>query len=149
MAEYYPPIAFHFEASVDGSNGSNAQFQSVSGLEAELEVDSIKEGGLNSYIHKLPKRMRYPNLVLKRGLLAESSALLTWVRDQMLSETNLDNFKTKKIEITLKNEKGEKVMFWNIKNAFPVKWSVSEFDAQKNAIVVESIEFAYQSFTVE
>ena len=39
------------------------------------------------------------------------------------------------------------LMKWSFKQAWPVKWSASDFNAQANQIVVESLEFAYTYFT--
>ena len=47
------------------------------GLAVEVEVKEYNEGGINDYVHKLPTRIKYPNLVLKRGVTYED-ALLDW-----------------------------------------------------------------------
>src|SRR5262245_15540380 len=79
MGPNYPPVAFHFrvEFNAPGIVGADARFQEVSGLNTELEVVTIEEGGENRFAHRLPGRAKYSNLVLKRGLVAESR-LLTW-----------------------------------------------------------------------
>ena len=50
----------------------------VSGLEVNVAVEEIDEGGENSYVHKLPGRMTWPNITLKRGI-TQSDSLLTWL----------------------------------------------------------------------
>jgi phage tail-like protein len=48
--------------------------------------------------------------------------------------------------VTLLDEAGQPVAIWNVVQAYPVKWSTSDFRASENAVVVETIELAYQYF---
>ena len=54
------------------------QFMEISGLEVNIAVEDIEEGGENSFVHKLPGRMSWPNITLKRGI-TQNDALLTWL----------------------------------------------------------------------
>ena len=47
------------------------------------------------------------------------------------------------MRIRLQNEAGERAWSWEIANAIPVKWSVSDLDGQMNPIVMESLELAH------
>jgi len=143
MAEYYPPVGFHFKVEVIKLLGSEYQFQSVSGLSAELQTEDYSEGGENRFKHKLPVRTTYKNLILKRGLHV-NSALALWCRSaiEQLMIVPSD------IIITLLNEKHEPLQLWYINHAYPVKWSVSDFNAEENKIVIESIELVYNHFNV-
>src|SRR5688500_5397186 len=77
-----PPVGFHFsvEFDVPGVTGGDIRFRDVSGLTMELEEFSYNEGGENRFSHKFPVRGRYPDLVLKRGLLTDSG-LRQWILD--------------------------------------------------------------------
>jgi phage tail-like protein len=143
MSNYYPPLGFHFKVEFADLIGEY-QFQSVSGLNVELETEQIAEGGENRFKHKLPVSTRYPNLVLKRGIRVDS-ALTKWCRDA------LENFDIKptNITISLLNEKHEPLMTWNVVHAYPLKWSVSEFNAEKSQLAIESIELAYNYFNIQ
>lgn len=143
MGNYYPPLGFHFKVEFDSFPGEY-QFQSVSGLTAELEIEEIPEGGENRFKHKLPVRSRYQKLVLKRGLNA-SSALAKWCREAI---ENL-NIKPTNITISLLNERHESLTTWNVVHAYPVKWSVADFDAQESKIVIESLELVYNYFNIQ
>ena len=74
----WPLPKFHFQVKWDDTE---VAFQEVSGLEAEIEVEPVTEGGENRLIHSLPKPVRHPNLVPKRGMAGETSRLMTWCRD--------------------------------------------------------------------
>ena len=143
MSNYYPPLGFHFKVEFANLSGEY-QFQSVSGLNVELETEQIAEGGENRFKHKLPVSTRYPNLVLKRGIKTDS-ALTKWCRDA------LENFDIKptNITISLLNENHEPLMTWNVVHAYPLKWSVSEFNAEKSQLAIESIELAYNYFNIQ
>jgi phage tail-like protein len=79
MANYYPPVGYHFRVEFNNIKGE-FQFQSVAGLNIELETEQIAEGGENRFKHKLPVRTKFPNLVLKRGVLVNSE-LIKWCRE--------------------------------------------------------------------
>ena len=104
---YYPPISFFFEVSIDGGNKNDSGFKEASGIEVELEVEEIQEGGNNNFKHRLPVRTRYRNLTLKRGFVKENTALHQWIYKTIVSFSNLDEkIERKNITIFLYNEKG-------------------------------------------
>ena len=47
--------------------------------------------------------------------------------------------------VSLADAEGDPVASWSIGRAYPVKWSVGGFDAMKNEIAIETMEFAYHS----
>jgi phage tail-like protein len=143
MGNYYPPLGFHFKVEF-GNFPGEYQFQSVSGLSVELEIEEIAEGGENRFKHKLPVRTRNQKLVLKRGLI-DGSALAKWCRDAL---DDLD-IKPTNITISLLNEKHEPLTTWNVVHAYPVKWSVSDFNAEESRIVIESLELVYNYFNIQ
>lgn len=144
MANYYPPVGFHFlvEFVGLGTEEKDHQFQSVSGLSVDLETEEIAEGGENRFKHKLPVKTKYPNLVLKRGLLIDST-LIDWCRDAM------ENFAFSPVNLTVKllNEEHQPLLTWNVFHAYPVKWSVDDFNAEESKLSVETLELAYNYYT--
>ncbi len=143
MAVEYPPVGFHFEVKfeLDGATDNDVRFQEVAGLTAELGVETLQEGGENRFAHRLPGRAKYGNLTLKRGLTTDT-ALLDWF------EAAVEGLAIEPVDVTvsLLNEQHEPLMSWSVTRAWPVKWSVSNFNAQNNAIVVDTLELAYQNF---
>jgi len=151
MASYIPPCGFYFKVEFIGVDGmgedTEQRFQEVSGLSVEVEVEELKEGGENRFTYKLPKRAKYPNLVLKRGLL-QGTKIIEWLNNAVSNYFNVIDysFKPADILVTLMDEAGGEVAVWNVVQAYPVKMSTSDFKASENAIVVETIELAYQYF---
>lgn len=141
MATYYPPVGFHFRVDF-GFGGTDIGFQSVSGINASVpNSEPYAEGGENRFTHRLPQRASYENLVLKRGMLV-GSALISWFKDALESF----RFSPKNITVTLLNAQHLPLEQWVFHKAWPTKWNIDGFDAEKNGIVVETIEFSYQYF---
>lgn len=143
---YTPPVGFHFKVEVLGlaPSDNDVRFTDVGGLTVDLATEEVPEGGENRFIQRYPVRAKYPDLVLKRGLMKQS-AIWDWVRQCI---ENLD-IKPHNVIVTLLNEQREPLMTWRIVGAYPVKWSVSDFNASANAYVVESLQLAYQYFTLD
>lgn len=149
VTERYPPLGFSFTVRFEGLEAAgytvqkyDAEFQSVSGLSVEIGTEDYTEGGENRFVHKLPVRTKYPNLVLKRGLIADSE-LIHWIRDAIENA----KYKPLSVNITLQNENRQPLMTWDLKNVYPLKWDVDSFNAEESKIVIESMEFAYNYFT--
>jgi len=151
MASYHPPAGFHFKVEFIGVSGMGSdteqRFQEVSGLSFEIETEILREGGENRFEYKLPKRAKYPNLVLKRGLLP-GSAFLDWFKSAMSTYFTvvLYEFKPADISITLLDEADQPLAIWNVVQAYPLKWAMSDLKSSENALVIETIELAYQYF---
>lgn len=146
MTAYYPPVAFHFlvEFDLPGAGAQDARFREVSGLSMELEEETVNEGGENRFVQKLPVRARYPDLVLKRGLMLNSS-VYRWCQAAI---QDLDIQPTT-VWVSLLSEAHEPLQTYTFINAWPKKWNISDFNAESSAIVVESLELAYQYFRIE
>ncbi|MCF2504881.1 phage tail protein [Dyadobacter sp. CY107] len=147
---YTPPVGFRFKAvfqGIDGVGDNDTLFQDVSGLTREIELEEVKDGANPMSAFKFPKKVKYTNLVLKRGMFVDSA--LVGFFDQAVNSyfnvLNLDS-STCDITISLLGETNEPLISWTVYNAFPVKWVISDFKASGNEIVVESLEFSYQRF---
>ncbi len=146
MAVYYPPVGFHFRVEFDlpDAGESDIRFRDVSGLSMELEEETLNEGGENRFIRKFPVRGRYPDLVLKRGLLTDS-AIRKWC-EAAIQELDIE---PATVWVTLLNEKHEPLQTYTFINAWPKKWTISDLNAESSEIVVETLELAYQYFTLD
>ncbi|WP_421863079.1 phage tail protein [Motiliproteus sp.] len=145
MTVYYPPVGFHFKVEVAGFGGDSldSRFSDVSGLSEELSTEEIAEGGQNRFIQKYPVRAKHSELTLKRGLLPRSE-LFKWIK-ACIEEFDIT---PRDMDIKLLNDEHEPLLTWHLVNAYPIRWSVSDFSASSNSLVVESIQFYYQYFSV-
>jgi phage tail-like protein len=117
------------------------RFSECTGLSVEWDVQTYPEGGENRYEHKLRGRLKYPNLVLKRGVTHED-ALLKWFFQSQDAE------KRGSITITLLGPEGKKVRSFAFAGAFPVKWTGPNFNAGSTSIAIESLEIAHQGIVM-
>ncbi|PWV95671.1 phage tail-like protein [Paenibacillus cellulosilyticus] len=134
-----PLAGFRFLVELDGLIA--AGFSEVHGLEAEIEMEEYREGGVNGYVHRLPKMTRQSNLTLKRGLTG-STELWDWFKlaaEGWVSRRNGS--------IIVLDEQGYEAWRWNFSGAYPVKWTGPELRADSSTIAVESIEIAHQGLT--
>ncbi|MCK4731650.1 MAG: phage tail protein [Methanophagales archaeon] len=130
-----PYLSFRFLVEIQGLIVGG--FSEVSGLQAETETEDIQEGGVNDYVHKLPKITKYPNITLKRGI-TDSDALWKWHQDVVNGI-----IKRKNGFIILLDGEGNEKWRWSFERAYPVKWTGPELRADGNTVAVESIELAH------
>ncbi|MDR0757631.1 MAG: phage tail protein [Tannerella sp.] len=134
------PVAFYFRVTIDGEE---FPFKEVSGLSVEMETENIKEGGVNDFEYKLPKQIKHGNLVLKRALAPVSSGNVQWIKQWI--ENDFSTLpKTKNIVVSLIDADQKPKASWTCTDAYPVKWEAENFDAEKNVLAVEAIEFVYK-----
>ncbi len=134
-----------FLVEVDGVE--IGRFTEVTGLQVDIAVEEVTEGGENSYTHKLPGRMSWPNIVLKRGV-TQNDSLLKW-----LNKSSGDGFavggnklKRSTAAITLMGGGNVRLRSWNFDGAFPVKWTGPKFAASANDAPEEELEIAHHGF---
>ena len=94
-------------------------FKSLAGLEVTFDVLEYREGGNNDFVHRLPGRMQYPNLVLSWGLVNDE-LLLKWFL-QTNAQAQLQD-----ITLTLTATSGDLtnvIRKFTFSDAFPVRWT--------------------------
>lgn len=134
-----PLAAFRFRVELDGMIVGG--FSEVSGLQAEMETEDYREGGLNSYVHKLPKATKYSNFILKRGL-TNSVELWNW-----FNATANGQIKRRNGSLIVLDASGNESWRWNFSQAYPVKWAGPEFKADSGSIAFESVELVHNGFS--
>lgn len=138
LAERTDPYrSFRFRIEVDGLVVGG--FSEVTGLHREVETEDYLEGGVNDYVHKLPKAAKYPNLVLKRGL-TDADQLWKWHRSVGKKKTKIDR---KAVRIILLDAEGQEKVSWRCLMAYPVKWAGPDLKADANNLAMESLELTH------
>ncbi|MCO7226561.1 phage tail protein [Pleionea sp. CnH1-48] len=139
----YPPPAFQFKVVFSATAGfADSSFQEVSGIGSEIETEDIVEGGENRYVHRLPKAVKHPKLVLKRGVAKLTSPLVIWCKS-VLEADFLVPIVPMPLLIFLNNENSIPVRIWSFANAYPVNWDLEAFNSTKNEVAIEKIELSY------
>lgn len=135
-----PSVAFYFSVKFEGF--FEIPFQEVSGLSLEMETETIKEGGENSFSYQVPVRRKHGNLVLKRSLMPIYHLLELYIVG-ILESNGSREIRTTTVVISLRDAFHLPSHTWLLLNAYPVKWSTNEFNSQKNELVIEQLELAY------
>ena len=114
-------------------------FAECSGLSVEYDILEYQEGGELTFVHKFRGGLKYPNLVLKRGVTYED-ALVKWFLDRP------DREQRGTVTLSLLGDDGEQVRSWSFASAFPVKWSGPSFGAKSTNVATETLEICHQGF---
>jgi len=123
------------------------RFSEVSGLEVSIETEDVLEGGQNSFVHKLPGRMTWPNITLKRGV-TRADNLLAWLNESS-GETfaaNGNKLTRKTAAITLVDRTGVRLRSWDFDEAYPVKWTGPTFASASADAPSEELEITHHGF---
>jgi phage tail-like protein len=136
-----PALSYGFALEINGV--VEGFFTECAGLESERDIEEVKEGGENTYIHKFPGRLKYANVTLKRGVIA-SNDLWEWYLKGM------DDGKVERQSVTviLFDQAGSRLKSWNLVNAYPVKWSGPSFKSDDNNVAVETLELVFDQLTL-
>jgi len=134
-----PYMTFNFAVEIEGLLVGG--FTEVSGLESEVSVEEIREGGVNGYVHKLPGVTSHANLVLRHGITGLST-LWSWYYD-----TTQGAIQRRNGSIVMLDARQVPVMWWNFRNALPVRWTGPEFRASSDEVGVEALELVHEGLT--
>jgi phage tail-like protein len=129
-----PVAELRFKVELPGL--SIGRFRECTGISVEVEVKDYMEGGSNEFVHKLPSRVKYPNVVLKRGVTHED-ALLKWFWESRFTVQRRD------MTISLLGPGAKLVRTWAFLNAYPVKWTGPNMNAGSNQIATETLEVVH------
>lgn len=108
----------------------------------EWDIEPIKEGGLNTYVHQLPGRRKPARLVLKNGI--GKSLLHKWYTDIMN-----ESFSRRDITITLLDLHIIPVATWVMHGAYPIKWTGPQLKSDGTAVAIQTVEFACAAVTFD
>ena len=138
-----PPAAFYFAVTFgEQAQDADSSFREVSGISPEMETEAVVEGGENRYVLALPKGVKHPRLVLKRGIASNTSRLLMWCT-AVLEGGLAQPVYTKMVHLFLLDSAGAPLRAWSFADAYPVKLAVEAFNSTKNEVAIETIELSY------
>ncbi len=136
-----PFMSFKFTVEID--NITVAGFSEVTGLQIETETETVEEGGVNDYVHILPKRTKRQNIILKHGI-TDKYDLWNWYQDVVKGK-----FERRNGCIVLQDVDKKEKRRWAFFRAYPVKWTGPELKADSSTIAFETIELVHEPVTSE
>jgi phage tail-like protein len=138
----FAQASFRFGVAVDGIN--SAAFTEFTLPSLTVETQDIKEGGQNTFAHKLPVRVTAGSATLKHGISTDFT-LLNWYLDVLKGDIAAA---TRQITVVMYNEASLPLMTWAFRNAYPIKWSGPTFKTDNNTVAIEEIEFVHHGFDI-
>lgn len=139
----YPFVGFHFLVvfEIFPQVPNDFRFQEVTGFTTTVNLDTYNEGGENRFVHRLPGRTTYSDLVLKRGMTLVSG-VTAWCIDAIENF----NYQPTNMLISLLNADHLPVNSWYVTNAIPIKYDIAGLNADQSQIVIESMTLRYEYF---
>lgn len=141
---------FKFEVTIIGNDAvkeffsARASFQKVTGMKSSVEVVEYREGNMADRMEKLAGMMTYDAVTLERGL-SKDDAFNQWMKS-VCDVTNGSANGSKgaaayrcDIKIVLKDKKGDPVKEYMLKDAWPSEYTLGDFDATSNDVVIASL----------
>lgn len=146
-----------FGASLDigasiGAGGSSGQlgdggFQECSGLQIDMDVHEITEGGRNDGTVRLAGRGKYTNIVLKRGMLfpvggTAVNEIWSWLQGMLSGQRPVVRYDGV-IEV-LNASSGAVTATWVFDRGLPAKVSGPSMNAKSGEIAIEELTIAHE-----
>lgn len=143
---------FNFRITLNRSDGSSPPlgdggFQECNGLQIEMDVQELQEGGRNDGVVKQVGRGKYTNIVLKRGMLfpeggAVANALWSWIQDVLSGVRPVARYDGV-IEV-LSADGNDTVATWVFDRGLPAKISGPQLNAKTGDIAIEELTIAHE-----
>lgn len=134
-----PYQSFNFLVEIEGILAGS--FSECTGVQVETETFEYREGGQNDYVHHFAGPTKYPALILKHGI-TQIDGLWNWHQDVTQGTINRKNG-----TIYLLDKMHTPVMYWNVKEAFPVKYTGPDFRANSATVAFESVELVHRGLS--
>jgi len=103
-------------------------FKGLSGLEVSFEVLEYREGGNNDFVHRLPGRVSYPNLVCSWGLVNDTTLLQWFMQTQSQAQPQEMTLTLTAVQGDLTNTARK----FTFADAIPVRWSGPQLLSDNN-----------------
>jgi len=119
-------------------------FRECTGMGSENEIVEYKASGTQGkmVLRKLPGRMKWNNIVLKRGI---TDAMDLWDWRGQVEQGKVEDAR-KNGSITMHNQSGAAVARWDFVAVWPSKITGPTYNATNNEIGIEEMELAHEGY---
>ena len=135
-----PYVAFNYLIEISGIRVGG--FNEVSGLDAEIEPVDYRNGDEDFVARKLPGIKKFPNIVLKRGIIGDIDAF-DWLRQAAIGSVD-----RREGAIILRDERRNEVMRWKFVRGWACKYTGPSLKGDSSAVAIESIEICHEGLDV-
>ncbi len=132
-----PFHGYNFLVEIDGV--TKAGFREASGLDSGQDPVDYRNGDEKQLnVRKLPGLIKYSNISLKRGI-TDDKDLWEWRKKVMDGKVERKN-----VSIILLSDDFQEKLRWNMREAWPSKWTGPSFNATSNDVAIEALEFVHE-----
>jgi phage tail-like protein len=135
-----PYVAFNYLIEISGIRVGG--FNEVSGLDAEIEPVDYRNGDEDFVARKLPGLKKFPNIVLKRGIIGDLD-VFQWFQLGALGTVD-----RREGAVILRDEERNEVMRWKFVRGWACKYTGPSLKADSSAVSIESIEICHEGMQV-
>ncbi len=152
MANLTRDVYRGYKFSVQVAGFERVAFQKVTGLKSSVEVVEYREGNMPDRMEKLAGMMSYDAVTLERGIsydedfnkwMKQVCDVVSGAAESPTATANNSDFGTnsyrKDVTITLHDKTGAAVKEYVLLKAFPSEYTVGDFDATSNDVVISSL----------
>jgi phage tail-like protein len=135
-----PLVGFHYAIEVQGV--VTGYFTECSGIGSEHEVieHKIVDDKGREYIQKIPGRLKWENITLKRGI-TDNMDIWSW-REQVV-QGHVDDARRNGSIVMFDQALDERAR-WNFENAWPLKVSGPAIKSDSNEFGIEELVIAHE-----
>lgn len=126
-------------------------FQECTGLEVEMDVQELQEGGRNDGVIRRVGRGKYTNLVLKRGMLhapggTVDSGIWKWLQGILAGVRPVPRYDG---TVQVLAADGETVVAtWAFARGLPAKVTGPQLNARTGEVAIEELHIAHEGLTL-
>jgi phage tail-like protein len=143
-----------FESTDDSAPDEigNGGFQECTGLEIELDVQELQEGGRNDGVIRRIGRAKYQPITLKRGMFSPKpgeqafTELWGWLQ-QLASRDHVVRYDG---TVDVLDARGDKIVAsWIFVRGLPSKISGPQLNARTGEVAIEELQIAHEGLTLD
>jgi phage tail-like protein len=133
-----PHRVYNFRLEIDGIDRGG--FRECSGLDSTQDPIEYREGNEKPLtVRKQPGLVKYSNITLKWGIITDDPQWWDW-----RTKTTKGELERKNLSIVLLDDTAVEVYRWNLRDAWPAKWTGASFNSTGNEIAIETLELAHE-----
>jgi len=127
-------------------------FQECSGLEIEMDVQELQEGGRNDGTVRRVGRGKFSNIVLKRGMLFPTGGkidnqLWRWIQDVLRGVRPVARYNG--VIDVLSADFGSTVATWTFDRGLPQKVAGPQLNAKTGEVAIEELTIAHEGLRLK
>jgi phage tail-like protein len=142
-----PYSGYSFLVTVTGISddglSSAGSFSEVSGMEFEVSRIEYRTGSEPATVRMMRGLVKYTNIICKRGVTGDLN-FWNWILAGVNGQVQRADG-----SIVLRDENQQEVMRWNLRRAWPCKYTGPSLNAANNEIAMETLEICHEGIEID